>query len=90
MKPGVLIAIVFGLALLAVLIYSSMGLRSHRVEVCMEFNGRKSCRTASGKTRELALRTAVENACAIISSGVTDTIACGNTPPTSVRWLEGK
>jgi hypothetical protein len=89
-KPGVVVVIVFGLAVLAVLIYSSMGLRSHRVEVCVEFNGRKSCRTVSGSTRELALRTGVENACATIASGVTDSIACGNTPPTSVRWLEGK
>lgn len=90
MKKTVVWGIVFGLAVLAVLIYSSMGLRSHRVEVCIEFQGRRSCRTASGSTREVALRTAVENACALISSGVTDSIACGNTPPSSVRWLEGK
>ena len=39
-------------------------------------------------TRELALRTATENACAQISSGVTDSNQCANTPPDSVRWPE--
>jgi hypothetical protein len=34
----------------------------------------------------LALRTATENACALISSGVTDSNQCHNTPPDSVRW----
>jgi hypothetical protein len=89
-KKTVLVGILFGIAVLGAIIYSSMGLRSHRVEVCMEFRGQRSCRTASGASREVALRTAVENACALTSSGVTDTIACGNTPPSSIRWLEGK
>ena len=48
--------------------------------------GTQSCRTASARTRELALRTATENACAQISSGVTDSNQCNNTPPDSVRW----
>ena len=42
--------------------------------------------TASARTRELALRAATENACALISSGVTDSNQCNNTPPDSVRW----
>lgn len=70
------------------LYYSSKQQSQHRVEVCMEFQGRTNCRTASGPTQEQALRTATDNACALISSGMTDSIACGNTPPKSVRWLE--
>ena len=38
--------------------------------------GMTSCRTAGGSTKEFALRTATNNACAEISSGVTDSIAC--------------
>jgi hypothetical protein len=37
-----------------------------------------------------ARRTAQENACAFISSGVTDSMQCGNTQPISVKWLSGK
>jgi hypothetical protein len=58
------------------------------VEVCMEFNGRTNCRTASGSTQEFALRTATSNACAEIASGVTDSIGCERTPPKKVTWLK--
>lgn len=57
-----------------------------RCQVCITFQGRQACRTASASTRELALRTATENACAVISSGVTDSGQCRNTPPDSVHW----
>ena len=60
-----------------------------RCEVCITFRGSQSCRTAAASTRELALRTATENACAQISSGVTDSNQCNNTPPDSVRWPSG-
>lgn len=62
--------------------------RRHRVEVCMEFRGQTVCRTASGPTRAEAVRTATDNACGLLASGMTDTIQCGNTPPKSVRDLE--
>jgi hypothetical protein len=89
-KRTALAGLLFGLFVLGLIVYSMMGLRRFRVEVCMEFKGRQSCRVASGATRESALRTATDNACALIASGVTDSIACGNTPPASVRWLDGK
>ena len=87
-KKPVLIGVVFLLAVLGVLIYSSMNLAQHRVEVCMTFNGQTSCRTAAGATQETALRTAIDNACAGIASGVTDSIACSNTQPSKETWLK--
>ncbi|MBM3723861.1 MAG: hypothetical protein FJW40_00340 [Acidobacteria bacterium] len=72
------------------LVSGTMGQKKIRVEVCMEFNGQSNCRVAVGPTRDQALRTATENACALIASGVTDTIACGNSVPKSVRTLEGE
>ena len=90
MSRTALAALAFGALVLGLIVYSMMGVRSYRVEVCMEFGGGRNCRIASGSSREAALRTAVENACALLTSGVTGTIACGNTPPASVRWLEGK
>lgn len=88
MKKPVLAGIILFAALLALIAYSTMGIASHRVEVCMEFDGRASCRTTSGSTRDFALRTAISNACATISSGVTDSMACERATPTKVTWLK--
>ena len=90
MNKTVLLAIGFALVVLVVLVYTTLGNRRYRCEVCMAFQGRSACRTAGASTEGQALRTASENACALIASGVTDSIACDTTPPTSVKWLSGK
>lgn len=85
------IALVVGLgvaAFVALLAYAMMGQRQNRVRVCMEYQGQTNCAVASGETRELSQRTAVDTACATIASGVTDTIACTGSRPKSVEWLE--
>jgi hypothetical protein len=86
----VVIGVVFVLGILGFLIYSSLHIAKQRVEVCVAFNGRTSCRTASADTQEHAMHTAQSNACALIASGVTDTMQCERTIPTSVTWLERK
>ncbi len=88
MKQRTLLGILGALLFIALLTYLSMGQKQHRVEVCVTFNGRENCRIASGPTREQAQRTAADNACATIASGMTETMSCGQTPPTSVRWLQ--
>ena len=88
MKKAALIGVGFLLIVVGALYYSTISLAKHRVEVCMEFNGMTSCRTASGSTEEFALRTATTNACATISSGVTDSIACDQAKPNKVTWLK--
>jgi hypothetical protein len=88
MKKPVLVGILIVAAILGVIIYSSMNLASYRVEVCMDYNGRSNCRTASGSSEEFALRSATTNACAAIASGVTETIGCEQTKPTKVTWLK--
>lgn len=85
-RVGVWIAVLVAV-FVAAIVYSTLNLRRHRVEVCMEFQGRSACRTSAASTEEQAARTATENACALISSGMTDSIACGKTPPRSVRVL---
>lgn len=72
------------------LYYNTVSFNSYRVEVCMEFRGRTDCRTAQGASEEAALRTAIDNACALISSGMTDSMACTSSRPKSVRWLSRK
>lgn len=79
------ISLAVGIALfLGYVIYSSMSLDQFRFEVCMEFQGRTACATAAGASAEEAQRTAKDTACAQISSGVTDSIACSNSTPKRV------
>lgn len=85
MSKPVLAGILVAAAILAIIVYSSMDLASHRVEVCMEWNGRTNCKTALGSTRDFAIRTAITNACAEMVSGVTDTLACERANPVSVK-----
>ena len=90
MNKTVLLAIAFVALVLIVLVYTTMGNARYRCEVCISFQNRTACRTAAAATEAQALRTASENACAQIASGVTDSIACENTTPQSVKWLAKK
>jgi hypothetical protein len=86
MKKPVLIGLLIFAALMGLLVYSTLTLGGQRVEVCMQFRGQQSCRTASGSTREQALRTALQNACAEIASGVTDSLACERSEPVKITY----
>ncbi len=88
MKRSALLGVLFLLAFAAFVVYSTMNVGRIRCEVCITFQGRNACRIASARNRELALRTATENACAQIATGVTDSNQCQNTAPDSVRWLQ--
>jgi hypothetical protein len=85
-KTSVWLGILFVALVVGFVVYSTIGTGRIRCEVCITYRGRQSCRTAAASTRDLALRAALDNACAIISSGVTDSNQCHNTPPDSVRW----
>jgi hypothetical protein len=88
---GTTIAVlVFAALVLALIVYSTLGLGGVSCEVCMEYQGMSRCRSAQGTTRQEATKTATENACAFLASGVTDSIACNNTPPRSVRCGSGE
>lgn len=74
------------LALLAGgVVWSSLRVGQVDCEVCMEFRGSRACRTVEGATTDEARRAAVSNACALLATGVTDTLACERTPPAAVR-----
>jgi hypothetical protein len=88
MKTPVLVGIVIVAVILGVIVYSSFNLAGHRVEACVSYKDLTACRTASGSTEEFARRTAISNACAQIISGMTDTIACEQTPPSKVTRLK--
>lgn len=88
MKKPVLAAVLFGGAVLGAIVYWSMGLGQFTFEVCMEYKGRTNCATASGTTKEEAVRTATDTACATISAGMTESIQCSRTPPSRVTQVK--
>jgi hypothetical protein len=88
LKRIVLLVVLFVGVVLGVIVYSTLNLARYRVEVCVTFHGHSQCRTASADSEEHALRAASSNACALIASGVTDSIACEHTQPDRVTWLK--
>ena len=87
MKQRILYGILVALVLLlpaAFMTWSVLSQTTVSCEVCIEFHGRVQCRSASGLTREEAVRTATDNACAFLASGMTQVISCARTPPRSV------
>lgn len=88
MKKPVLAGILFVLVVLGIMVYYSLGLSNSRVEVCIEFKGRSSCKIARAETQQEAIRRAVDNACGELASGVTETLACGRTEPSKINVLK--
>ena len=86
MSKTTVVSILFLLAVFGALIYSTLDLQGYSCEVCITFNGRTNCAKASGTSREEAQRTATDSACAPITGGMSETIACSNTAPDSVNW----
>lgn len=54
-------------------------------EACVTFAGRTACRTAAGRNEDEAKRTAVENACAFLASGMTEVVSCTTASPATFR-----
>lgn len=69
------------LPVIGYVIYSSFQVSDFECEVCITFNGRDTCRTVAGKTEADSMRGAVTNTCALLASGVTDTMRCERTTP---------
>jgi hypothetical protein len=75
------------LLFIGLLLYLTIGGKQYRVEVCVTYRRITNCKIASATTSQQAIRTATENACATIASGMTESIECGNTPPDSTKFL---
>ncbi|MFN8628325.1 MAG: hypothetical protein U0587_20420 [Candidatus Binatia bacterium] len=71
------------LLFMAFVIYRSLRISGYRCTVCIEFRGQSVCRSVDGPTQRQAHTGAVDNACAFLAGGVTDTLACGRTTPTT-------
>ena len=71
------------LAVMGFVVYQSFMAGGTTCEVCVEYRGRTQCRTVGGANEEEATTAAMVNACAFISGGVTDSMACQRTMPIS-------
>lgn len=63
-----------------VLTYKMLGLAEVECSLCVDFNGQSACQTAYGPTRLEAIEEAMRSACARISAGVTQVLACQRAP----------
>ncbi len=88
MSKAAVIGGLFAVVILGVIIFLSMGFNRYTCEVCVAFNGRSQCRTASGAERQPAMRTAHENACAFLISSKTDGFLCSQAQPAKVVCTE--
>lgn len=87
-KPLKVLLVLAVAGVLAYIVTSTSESKAVSCEVCVEFKGREACRTARGATREQAIDTAQDNACARIVSGRTENILCGGSQPASIRCSE--
>jgi hypothetical protein len=88
MKPGKLIAALVVAALVAFLIWSTLGAQRVECRVCAEYDGQRNCATATASSREEAARSAQTTACGPIARGMNESIACSNRAPAEMVCRE--
>lgn len=66
------------ITVIAIVVYLSFQIGGVRCEACITFHGRQVCRSVDGANEREAQMAAITNACALLASGVTDSIACQN------------
>jgi hypothetical protein len=64
-------------------VWSSFQIAGVRCEVCVQFADASACRAVDATSEREALAAARTNACAQLTSGVTNMMACERTDPTS-------
>lgn len=68
------------LVLLGFLTWKMLHLAQKECSLCIEFKGDRKCLSALGPTDEQALEEAHRSLCAVMTSGVTDVVACQRLP----------
>jgi hypothetical protein len=85
MKPKTLLTIAAVLIFAAFLAYTTLSAQKVTCNVCVEFNGRTNCASASHEDENQAVRSAQTTACGPVAGGMNETIACGNREPVSKK-----
>ena len=86
-KAGIIGAIL-AVGTLALVIVAMLRSFEYHCEVCVQFEGNTVCREAKGSSAEEAMRTAQDNACAFVASGMTQIVQCTAKPPTRASCAE--
>jgi len=84
-RKNLVAALAFLLPIAAFVVWSSFQVSAVECEVCVRFEGRETCRAASAATRDEALRSATDNACALLTSGMTNSIRCQQAEPSKTE-----
>jgi len=87
LRPARWLAILGFLAFVALVVVRSFHVAGHQCTVCMSFGGRDVCRTVEAATAQDARSSAINNACAFLASGVTDSMACERSQPAKEECL---
>ncbi len=85
MSPGKIVMIVVLIGFVALLLWSTLSAQKTECEICVEFQGRRNCATASAATEQEAARSAQNTACGPLASGMAESILCGDATPASRR-----
>ena len=82
-KNTTLITIAVIAAFAGFLLWTTFSAQKAQCEVCVDFNGRRNCATASAASEADAARAAQNTACGPIANGMDESIKCDNVPPAS-------
>ena len=85
MRSSTLVIVAGTLGLVGFLVWSMMKQRQVSCDLCISYEGRSACRGAAAPKRAEAIQAATITACAAISAGVTDTVACQRSAPSQLR-----
>ncbi|HUI25398.1 MAG TPA: hypothetical protein VL403_04870 [Candidatus Kryptonia bacterium] len=87
-RKSTLAALVLLPPIVGVVIYNSFQVSQFQCTVCMTFEGQSECRTVTGHTEAEGLQSATNNACALLTSGMTNSIRCTRTMPTKSECVQ--
>jgi hypothetical protein len=85
-KWPVIAAVMFAVAVLVAVMYSTMGNAQVHCEVCVTFNGRTQCGNSASTSREQAERAATDLACNGLTAGMTELMQCQNSPTRKISF----
>ncbi len=86
MNKGRLAAALISVAVLVgFLVYGSRRVTEVECSLCVTFQGQTECRRGSGATAEDAQSAAQRAACAVMTSGMAESVNCSNVPPTNLQ-----
>lgn len=73
--------------IIGLVIYNSFQVSDYQCTVCIEFEGQSMCRTVTGQTEAEGVQSATTNVCALLTSGMTNSIHCSRTPPKKAECI---